>query len=150
MLLYLEDVTIICCIGLRKYLPALRLILSGITASGGIMRYHEFLRSCIDGTLGSLQCRGMKTELRLRLIFLKICSFMIKQVHSFHPSAQFRKRRRIAAICVAPWFIGQISGIFISDNQRFISTGMPYEAIEECSPFVKPRRTISMSRFPPW
>ena len=87
----------------------------------------------------------MKTELRLRLIFLKICSFMIKQVHSFHPFAQLRKRRRIAAICVAPWFIGQISGIFISDDQRFISTGMPYEAIEECSPFVKPCRTDYIS-----
>lgn len=90
MLLYLEDVAVICGIGLREYLPALCLILSSIAASGGIMSYHELLCSCVDSTLGSLQCRGMKTEFRLRLIFLKICSFMIKQVHSFNPFAQFR------------------------------------------------------------
>ena len=105
------------------------------------MRYHELLRTGIQCALGSLFRGGMETLRRLVLILIQICSLVIQQVYAFHPFGQFREGCSVAAICVTAWYIREIGCFFILYEQRFVCSGMFYEAVKESGPVIRTGRT---------
>lgn len=132
-----EHISVVGSVCLRENRPAFRFIFGSITASGGVVRYHELLRTGIQCALGSLFRGGMETLRRLVLILIQICSLVIQQVYAFHPFRQFREGCCVAAICVTAWYIREIGCFFILYEQRFVCSGMFYEAVKESGPVIR-------------
>ena len=139
--LYFEDVSVICGKRIRKNLPALLLIQCRIPASGRIVSNHKFPCPGIQCAPCSLDSGGMIPEFCLVSKFLKISGFMIKQVHTLHPLVQFRKRSRIAAICITSRLIRKIGRLLVAYQQWLICPGPFHEAIEEGHALVNAGRT---------
>ena len=139
--LYFEDVSVIGCKRIRENLPALLLIQCRISASGRIVGNHKFPCPGIQCAPGSLDSGGMIPEFCLVSILLKISGFMIKQVHALHPLVQFRKRSRIAAICITSRLVRKIGCLLVAYQQRLICPGPFHETIKEGHTIVNAGRT---------